>query len=401
MRLGEVFPLSIEEGHSSSKSNVGITRFEVATMSETEIDFSKRLVRPSVLKIRPYKPGKPIEEVQRDLGLNDIVKLASNENPRGPSPKAVAAVREFVPNIHIYPDGGCYLLEKQLSERFHVPPESVLTGSGSCELIELIGRVLLSRGEEVIFAEPSFIMYRIVAMACNAHIVAVPLKDYAYDLSKIADEIRPRTKLIFIANPNNPTGTLVRQSEIDEFMSRVPDDVVVVMDEAYFEYNVDGTFPDTMKFLRAGRNLAILRTFSKIHGLAGLRIGYGFAPAWLVDAIDRIRRPFHVNSLSQIAALAALADEEHVRKSQEINDAGKKYLYGAFTELGLDYVPTSANFILLDVQQNCVELYDKLLKMGVIVRPMAVWGYKTKLRVTIGTQKQNEKLVATLKQVLK
>ncbi|MCD6327252.1 aminotransferase class I/II-fold pyridoxal phosphate-dependent enzyme, partial [bacterium] len=244
-------------------------------MSEMEIDFSKRLVRPSILKIRPYKPGKPIEEVQRDLGLTNVVKLASNENPLGPSPKAIAAVQEAVPKIHLYPDGGCYQLKKKLSDQFQTPPESVLTGSGSCELIELIGQVLISSGDEVIFAEPSFIMYRIVATSCNAHIVAVPLKDYAYDLSKIADEIRPRTKLIIIANPNNPTGTLVRQSEIDDFMSRVPDDVVVIMDEAYFEYNVDGDFPDTMKFLRAGRNVAILRTFSKIHGLAGLRVGYG------------------------------------------------------------------------------------------------------------------------------
>ena len=369
-------------------------------MSETEVDFSKRLVRPSVLKIRPYKPGKPIEEVQRELGLTDVVKLASNENPLGPSPKAIAALQDFLPNIHLYPDGGCYLLKKELSERLSAPPESVLTGSGSCELIELIGRVLLGPGDEVVMAEPSFIMYRIVATACSAHPEEVPLKGYAHDLRGMADMIRPRTKLVYIANPNNPTGTLVGQDEIDQFMSRVPDDVVVVMDEAYFEYNVDGTFPDTMKFLRGGRNIVILRTFSKIHGLAGLRVGYGFAPAWLVDCIDRIRRPFHVSSVSQIAALAALADEEHVRKSQEINEAGKKYLYGAFTEMGLEYVPTSANFILLDVGRDCMELYDKMLNMGVIVRPMAAWGYNTKLRVTIGTQEQNEKLVATLMDLL-
>jgi len=370
-------------------------------MSETEVDFSKRLVRPSVLKIRPYKPGKPIEEVQRELGLTDVVKLASNENPLGPSPKAVAALRNYMESVHLYPDSGCYRLKKELSERFSAPMDNVLMGSGSCELIELIGKVLLSRGDEVIFAQPSFIMYRIVATSCGAHIVAVPLKDYAQDLRGMADTIRPRTKLIYIANPNNPTGTLVGQEEIDEFMSRVPDDVVVVMDEAYFEYNVDGTFPDTMKFFRAGRNIVILRTFSKIHGLAGLRIGYGFAPNWLVDCIDRIRRPFHVTSVAQVAALAALSDEEHVKRSQQANEAGKEYFYKVLPEMGLEYIPTSANFILIDVGQDCVELYDKLLKLGVIVRPMAVWGYKTKLRVTIGTQEQNEKFIATLKHLLK
>ncbi len=369
-------------------------------MPKAEVDFSKRLVRPSVLKIRPYKPGKPIEEVQRELGLTDVVKLASNENPLGPSPKAVAALQNFMPSIHLYPDGGCYRLKKELSDRFSAPMDSILTGSGSCELIELIGKVLLSQGDEVIFAQPSFIMYRIVATACSAHIVAVPLKAYAQDLPGMADMIRPRTKLVYIANPNNPTGTLVGQEEIDEFMSRVPDDVVVVMDEAYFEYNVDGTFPDTMKFFRAGRNIVILRTFSKIHGLAGLRIGYGFAPAWLVDAIDRIRRPFHVTSAAQVAALAALSDEQHVKKSQQVNEAGKEYFYKVLPEMGLEYVPTSANFILIDVGHDCVELYDKLLRLGVIVRPMAAWGYKTKLRVTIGTQEENEKFIATLKRAL-
>lgn len=369
-------------------------------MSETEVDFSRKLIRPTVLKIRPYKPGKPIEEVQRELGLVEVLKLASNENPLGPCQKSVEAIRSYLPNIHLYPDGGCYALKQELAKRFSMPTECVLTGSGSCELIELIGNVLLDRGDEVIFAEPSFIMYRIVAMSCNAHIETVPLKGYTHDLPAMADKIRPRTKLIYVANPNNPTGTLVCQDEVDEFMSRVPERVVVVMDEAYFEYNVDGTFPETLKFLRAGRKVAILRTFSKIHGLAGLRVGYGFAPEWLIDSIDRVRRPFHVNALAQVAALAALSDDTHVRRSQETNEIGKRYLYGAFSEMGIDYVPTSANFILFDVGQSSTEVYEKLLALGVIVRPMAVWGYNTKLRTTIGTQDQNEKLVKALKQIL-
>ncbi|MBN2208853.1 MAG: histidinol-phosphate transaminase [Candidatus Coatesbacteria bacterium] len=370
-------------------------------MSKTEVDFSSRLVRPNVLKIRPYKPGKPIEEVQRELGLTEIVKLASNENPLGPSKKAVEAIRGHLHELHLYPDGDCYLLKKKLAERFSAPMQNVMTGSGSCELIELIGRVLLSPGDEVICAEPTFIMYRIVATACGAYVVDVPLKDYRHDLPAMADMIRPRTKIVCIANPNNPSGTLVKQEAVDEFMSRVPDDVVVIMDEAYFEYITDGTFPDTMKFFRAGRNIAILRTFSKIHGLAGLRVGYGLAPAWLVDCFERLRMPFHVNSVAQVAALAALSDEDHVEQSQRTNDAGKRYLYKELSEMGLEYVPTSANFILMDVGGDCAELYDKLLRQGVIVRPMAAWGYKTKLRVTIGTQDQNEKFIAALKRALK
>ncbi|HUT03706.1 MAG TPA: histidinol-phosphate transaminase [bacterium] len=370
-------------------------------MSDSEVDFSTRLVRPNILTVRPYKPGKPIEEVQRELGLTDVVKLASNENPLGASKKAVEAIRQAADSVYLYPDGGSFRLKESLAERFGVPMGNVLTGSGSTELIELIGTVLLAEGDEVIFAEPSFIMYRIVAAACSAKIVAVPLKDYAVDLDAMADAITDRTKVVYIANPNNPTGVLVGQTEIDRFMSRVTDNTVVVMDEAYFEYNVDGTFPDTMKFMRAGRNIAILRTCSKIYGLAGLRIGYGAAPSWLVDAIDRIRRPFHVNRLAQVAALAAFSDEEHVRMSRETNEVGKKYLYSAFAEMGLEYVPTSANFILVDVGQDCVRLYDELLRRGVIVRPMAAWGYTTKFRVTIGTQEQNERFIAALKQLLK
>ncbi|MBN1591805.1 MAG: histidinol-phosphate transaminase [Candidatus Coatesbacteria bacterium] len=369
-------------------------------MSKMEVDFSKKLIRPGVLKIRPYKPGKPIDEVQRDLGISDAVKLASNENPLGPSPKAIAALQKAIDRLHLYPDGGCYQLKNKLSERYSLPRETVMTGSGSCELIELIGRVLISDGDEVIFAEPSFIMYRIVATSCDANIISVPLRNYTFDLPAIADRIGPKTKLIYIANPNNPTGTMVYQDEIDEFMARVPDDVVVVMDEAYLEYNVDGTFPDTMKFLRAGRNISILRTFSKIYGLAGLRVGFGFAPVWLVDAIDRIRRPFNVNTLSQAAAIAALDDDEHIRKSQEVNEIGKKFLYGAFDNMGLEYVPTFGNFILLDVGKNSVNLYDELLRMGVIVRPMAPWGFDSMVRITIGTQAQNEKFIAALRKFL-
>jgi len=369
-------------------------------MSEQEVDFSKRLVRPNVLTVRPYKPGKPIGEVQRELGLTDIVKLASNENPLGASKKAVEAIRRAADSVYLYPDGGSFRLKEAVAERFGAPLGNVLTGSGSCELIELIGKVLLAEGDEVIFAEPSFIMYRIVAAACNAKIVAVPLKDYELDLDAMADAVTERTKVVYIANPNNPTGVLIGQAEIDRFMGRVTDNTVVVMDEAYYEYNVDGTFPDTMKFLRAGRNIAILRTCSKIYGLAGLRIGYGVGPSWLVDAIDRIRRPFHVNRLAQIAAVAAFSDDEHIKMTLETNEAGKEYLYRAFAEMGLEYVPTETNFILVDVGQDSDRLYDELLRRGVIVRPMAPWGYKTKLRVTIGTQRQNERFIAALKQVL-
>jgi len=369
-------------------------------MSQSETDFLKLLVRPNILTIRPYKPGKPIDEVQRELGLQDVVKMASNENPLGPSPKAAAAVESYASSLHLYPDGSCFRLRQELSQRFMVPPENILVGNGSCEIIELVARVLLGPEDQVVFADPSFIMYKIVAAACNADARTVPLKNYAHDLEAMANAIGPNTKLVYIANPNNPTGTLVGQEQIDTFMAQVPHQTVVVMDEAYYEYKVGTPFPDTMKFLSQGRNIVILRTFSKIYGLAGLRIGYGFAPDWLVDCINRIRRPFNVNAVAQIAAVAALSDEEHVRKSQQTNQAGKEFLYRQFSRMGLEFVPTEANFILVDVGRDATQVFQKLLKLGIVVRPMPGWGYPTKLRVTIGTQDQNERLVNALARVL-
>lgn len=347
-----------------------------------------------IKSITPYIPGKPIEDLERELGISGSVKLASNENPLGPSPIAIKELRKGIKDLNRYPDGSCYYLKDALSAKLHVRPEEILVGNGSNELIELAVRTFMGPGDEAIMAHPSFVVYSMIVQAVNGRSVVVPLRDWRHDLDEMASRITPRTKMIFIANPNNPTGTINTISEMERLMNNLPDGVLVVVDEAYYEYVSSMEYADSMKYFRDGRDLLVLRTFSKIYGLAGLRIGYGIAASSLITEMNRVRQPFNVNSLAQKAAAAALHDERHVDRSKRTNEKGKKYLYRELAKLGYTYVPTEANFIYVPLRdQEAHALYNDLLREGVIVRPMG----RDAVRVTIGLPEENRRLMAALK----
>lgn len=359
------------------------------------------LVPEHILKITPYQPGKPVEELQRELGITDCIKLASNENPLGPSPKAVEAMQKAIHSVNFYPDGGCYYLKEALAKKHHVSPSQIFIGNGSDEVIELLMRTILTPDDEVVISQYSFIVYKLTALGIGLHAKYIPPReDYSHDLDAMADAITDKTKMIFVDNPTNPMGTMVTKEEFDTFMQRVPERVLVVSDEAYYEYIEDENYPDSMQYLNAGRRIVIFRTFSKIYGLSGLRVGYGLMPAEIVDAENRIRPPFNVNSVSQAAALAALDDTEHVEKSRKSNEAGKTYLYKAFGEMGVSYCPTYGNFVTIDLKKDAAPINESLLHQGVIVRPIKGYGLPNHLRISIGTQDQNERLIKALQKAL-
>lgn len=362
----------------------------------------KDITRPELKELIPYSPGKPIDEVKRELGLERVIKLASNESPLGPLPEARAAISEALAELNRYPDGSCYLLRNKLSDSLDVPVKNLAVGNGSNELIRLIAQAILVPGDEVIAAVPSFVVYPTVTKMMNGKIIEVPLQEHRHDLPAMMVHLNDRTKIIFICNPNNPTGTIVYKDEVDEFLRSVPDDILVVFDEAYFEYVGDGRFPNGIDYFRQNKNVAVLRTFSKIYSLAGCRIGYGVMPEYLIDVLDRIREPFNVNALSQAAALASLDDQPEVTLRVKSNAENKKYLYAEFERLGLAYVPSEANFILVDVKKDSKEFFQKLLAEGVIVRAGDIFGpdYGTFCRITIGTREENEILIKALKKVL-
>jgi histidinol-phosphate aminotransferase len=355
---------------------------------------------PYLSGLIPYSPGKPIEEVERELGIPESVKLASNENPLGPSPLAVAALREALPNVHRYPDGSGYRLTRALAKHWDVAPEMVLLGNGSNELLELAGRAFLLPGDEAVYAAQAFVVYEMVAQVTGAAKVAVPLKDFTHDLAAMRAAITPRTKLVFVGNPNNPTGTAVAPGALEEFLTSVPPEVLVILDEAYYEYLPPDLTPESLRFVREGRLVLVLRTFSKIYGLAGLRIGYGIGPAPLIALLNRIRAPFNTNSLAQAAATAALADAKHVGSTRALTETGRKYLTEQCRALGLSVVPSVANFLLVDTGRPGPAVAEALLRRGVIVRPMAGYGFPTHLRISVGTPPENERCVAALKAVL-
>ena len=349
--------------------------------------------------IQPYQGGKPIEEVQRELGISDIIKLASNENSLGPSPMAVRAIAESAAQVHLYPDGNAYYLKTDVAQHLGASPEHLIFGNGSNDVLQLIAEAYVAPGDEVIYAAGAFVVYSIVTKLCSATDVVVPMVDDTHDLSAMAAAITDKTKVIFIANPNNPTGTMVTAEETAAFMEQVPADVLVVFDEAYYEYVARSDYPQTLPYVLEGRNFIITRTFSKIYGLAGLRVGYGIAPPPLVEMLNRVRQPFNCSLVGQAAARAALKDAAHVTKSQKSNAAGKAFLYKTFDDMGLRYVETEGNFIMLHVEQSGADIADALLKQGVIVRPIAGYGYPNAVRVTIGTQQENERFITALKVV--
>ena len=353
------------------------------------------MIRPPeyVLGIQPYVPGKPIEELERELGISNSIKLASNENPVGPSPAAINAIRESFADINRYPDGSGFYLKEALSEKLDVSDEEIILGNGSNELLDLAAKTFLKDGDEAVMATPSFVVYFMAVQSVGGKSIQVPLKNYTHDLSAMAASITPATRMVFIANPNNPTGTINKKDEFESLMEKVPDDVLVVMDEAYYEYVSDHDYADSMKYLRSEKNILILRTFSKIYGLAGLRVGYGIAKKEILVDMNRLRAPFNTSTIAQKAALAALSDDAHVSRSREVNSAGKEYLYRELGALGISFVPTEANFVYIPVEGS-VALYERLLKMGVIIRPMGPGA----VRVTIGLPEENRRFIEALKQ---
>lgn len=359
------------------------------------------LASPYLRDLIPYSPGKPIEEVERELGISGSVKLASNENPVGPSPRALRALQEALPGIHRYPDGGGHYLRQALARHWQVAADQVVLGNGSNELLELVGRCFLLPGDEVVYAEQAFIVYDMVAQVTGSAKVRVPLKNFTHDLDAMRDAISAKTKMVFVGNPNNPTGTAVPARALEAFLEAVPPEVIVVLDEAYYEYLPPPLQPNSLRFVRAGRRVLVLRTFSKIYGLAGLRIGYGIGPEPLVGLLNLAREPFNTNSLAQVAATAALGDEEHVAHTRAVTEEGRRFLSERCRALGLFVVPSVANFILVDVGKPGPAVADALLKGGVIVRPMGGYGFPTHLRITIGTEAENERCIAALQTILR
>ena len=346
-----------------------------------------------------YEPGKPIEETARELGADaaSIIKLASNENPLGPAPKAIEAMHAALPQAHLYPDGGGYYLREALAAKLGLARENIILGSGSNEVLEFLGHAFLNRDDDVITSEHAFIAYKLIAAVFGARTIETPSPDLHHHLDAMQAAITPRTRLIFIANPNNPTGTLLTQNEIDRFVAALPERVVVAFDEAYFEY-VDNP-PDTLQFIRDRKNVIVLRTFSKIQGLASLRIGYGIAHPELIQVLQKTRQPFNVNGLAQVAAVAALQDEEHQRKTKHLTDEGRAYLQAQCAEMKLEFVPSAANFVLVKVGDGAA-IFKELLQRRIIVRALKGYHLPEWVRISIGTMEQNRQCIAALREVL-
>jgi len=353
-------------------------------------------IHPDIASLSPYVPGKPIEELQRELGLARVIKLASNENPLGPSPKALAALVGGHDSLHRYPDGGAYRLRQALADRWKVSLDHIILGNGSDEVLGLLARTFLAPGDEAVMADQTFVIYKMEVTAAHGKAVIVPLVNWTHDLDGMAKAITPKTRLVFLCNPNNPTGTMVAADAVARFMAQVPENVIVVFDEAYLEYVRDPHFPDSLQYVTQGRNAIVLRTFSKIYGLAGLRIGYGITTPEITNCLNRVRPPFNANTLAQRAALAALADDEHVAKSRAVNAAGMQQLESGLRALGFAVIPSQANFVYFDVKRDGRGVFDALLREGVIVRHIE----GTMLRVTIGQPDENDAFLASLKKVL-
>lgn len=363
----------------------------------------KDLVRPNIANLKPYIPGRPIEDVQRQLGLKRVVKLASNENCLGPSPKAAAAIKESIKNINRYPDGSCFNLKSKLAAILGVGTDKLIIGNGSDEIIILAIRTFTSSGDEVVIARPTFLIYDIASEIQDLKVTHVPLSSaFKYDLKAMKQAITPKTRIVFIANPDNPTGTYVSKGELDEFFSGLPQDTIVFLDEAYFEYAAYEfkDYPNGFNYL-SRPNVIVSRSFSKIYGLAGLRVGYGISSPEIINYMERVRDPFNVNLLAQAAAVAALDDAAFLKKTLKFVSGEKRYLYAQLKKIGLDYVPSATNFILINVRQDCGELFNSLLKKGVIVRDMKAWGLDTYIRVTVGTREENVMFIKGLKEILR
>lgn len=364
-------------------------------------DWLKGVVPPHILSIPPYVPGKPIEELQREMGIREAVKMASNENPLGPSPAAVKAVQEHLAKAHIYPESSAPDLRKALAARYGIATGSVILGNGSDEIMQLAAHVLIRPGDEAIMGANSFSMYRIVVEAFGGTAIQIPLADHTLDLGAMADAVTDRTRLIFLAIPNSPTGTIVSRGDLDAFVGALTTRrLLVVLDEAYREYVQDLDCPNGLDFVRRAVPVLVLRTFSKIYGLAGLRIGYGVAEPWIIELMNRVRPPFNVNAMAQVAALAALDDSEHVGRSQRLAWSGIAYLSEELQAMGLQVIPSQANFVTFCTERDARAVYEALLREGVIVRHLASFGMERCIRVTVGTESENRRFIQALKRVM-
>ncbi len=360
------------------------------------------LANPGVQKLMPYQAGKPIEELAREQGLDpaQIVKLASNENPLGIGPMAKAAIGRAMEDLARYPDGNGFDLKAALSARLDITPEQITLGNGSNEVLELLARAYVQPEHEVLFSEHAFVVYPLVTQAIGATPVQVPAKDYGHDLPAFLARINARTRMIFIANPNNPTGTWFTRAELEAFLAEVPEQVIVVLDEAYFEYVREAEYPDGISLLGQYPNLVVTRTFSKAYGLAGLRVGYGVSSAAIANVLNRVREPFNCNSLALAAATAALADAEYLAESVHVNTVGLKQMAEGCTQLGLDLIPSVGNFLTVDMGRPAGPVYEALLALGVIARPIAGYGLPNHLRISIGTEAENARCLEALAKVL-
>ncbi len=366
----------------------------------------EQLATQGVRKLTPYVPGKPIGELERELGISGIIKLASNENPLGPSPKALAAIQSALSELHLYPDGSGFDLKTKLAGKLNVGLAQITLGNGSNDVLELIARAFLSPETSAIFSQHAFAVYPIVTQAIGAIACVAKAHDgsrgtcYGHDLDAMARLISDNTRVIFIANPNNPTGTYLNQEELGGFLIKVPENVLVVIDEAYFEYVSEPDYPNALEWLDEYPNLIVTRTFSKAYGLAGLRVGYAVSSAGIADLLNRVRQPFNVNSLALVAASEALSDDGHLKRTVELNRNGLEWLGNAMTKRGLNFIPSAGNFITIDVDRSAAPVYEALLREGVIVRPIANYGLPKHLRVTVGTEHQNQQFLAALDRVL-
>jgi histidinol-phosphate aminotransferase len=360
----------------------------------------RRLATPGVQALEPYQPGKPLSELEREYGITGAIKLASNENPLGPSPLGIAAARAALAEVELYPDSHGFALKQALSAALGVAPGQLVLGNGSNEILQLVARAFLNPGDEVVVAQYAFAIFTTEAVSAGGRVVTVPARDWGADLPAMRAAVTARTRLVFIANPNNPTGTWHRAPELLAFLESLPEHVVVVLDEAYCEYVEQPDYPNGLDWLSQFPNLIVSRTFSKIYGLAGLRLGYGVASAEMADLLNRLREPFAVNNLALAAGAAALADHEHVERSRRLNTQGLAQLADACARLGLDFIPSAGNFIAVDVGRSAGPVYEALLRQGIIVRPLAPYGMPRHLRITIGTPEQMQRLLAALPRAL-
>jgi len=358
------------------------------------------LAVPGVQKLIPYTPGKPIEELERELGLTQIIKLASNENPLGPGKKALAVIQAILKDLALYPDGNGFNLKQALAKKYAVEMNQITLGNGSNEILELVARAFLTPEFEVVFSQHAFAVYPIVTQAVGAKAVVAPALNYGHDLDAMLERITDKTRLVFIANPNNPTGTLLDHASLEAFIQALPDTCVCVLDEAYCEFVGDQSADNSIAWLEKYPNLLITRTFSKAYGLAGLRVGYGLSSPQLADILNRVRQPFNNNMLALAAAEAALTDAEHLQNTIAVNAQGMRFITEGFKKLGLEWIPSAGNFVLVDLKQPAMPIYEALLRKGVIVRPVGVYELPNHLRITIGTQTENQLFLQALTEVL-